>query len=715
MGDRLPGHANVASATLASPPSNAAQTAGTKGEIAISPADSGKPSPVPAKDTDKPEAGKLEHCASNEEEEDDDDDDEAKEDKHQQQEQHQKSTVVITRSQSKSAAEMLVDASNAAVAKSNAAPISPSDSNPSAHHGEHAEVDPEAEPTMVFMEEMNAYMFKCTVCDKIFNKRANMKIHMRKHTGEKPYKCPFQGCGKSFMWKSSITFHEKSCKFSKSNKANKVIKAASLASTKGPIDKKHKTSSGNGHPSATTVVGSMAGTASSPIGPRLKTMEVPIGQESNKATLLYPGLPPPSMLSPAYPHPQMLGRPVYPQQQQQQQQQWQQQQGPPPPQTHAQQQQQQMHYLAPPPGSGLGHQPHPQHPGAEYYARYASRDSTCATTTPTDKSLVTSPAENWSASVIKANSMNAGPPGPLDAQGFGIPDPRSAVNPSEALSAGGGYGYPQSSASYYGGFTNVNYAPGMGMNNRMSKTNLLPSPNTAFFNQATGMNQGLSVHMSASDRMNMNNNTANNNQAFGKAASGFGPSSTPHVIAEPPQTLHPPAQKQQQLLDMDLDLNLEPQNGPTGNGNGGGPIPSAMDSVGPTSYAGSRQNSAIPQDSGYNGFSASYPLSADQLVQVPLSAHHGNLSAIPRPSMQRLVNPSQFHPGFWMNHGDPNQQVLPSPQNPYTPYSANGNNGYAMYDNGPYMRNAVLFTPTPMQFFNPANGDEELMRRASGR
>mmetsp|Transcript_6346 Transcript_6346/g.19180 ORF Transcript_6346/g.19180 Transcript_6346/m.19180 type:complete len:464 (-) Transcript_6346:165-1556(-) len=50
--------------------------------------------------------------------------------------------------------------------------------------------------------------FKCTHCGRLFNKKANCKIHMRKHTGVMPYQCRHPGCGKKFMWKSSFTFHE---------------------------------------------------------------------------------------------------------------------------------------------------------------------------------------------------------------------------------------------------------------------------------------------------------------------------------------------------------------------------------------------------------------------------------------------------------------------------------------------------------------------------
>ncbi|KAJ8902982.1 hypothetical protein NDN08_006299 [Rhodosorus marinus] len=56
--------------------------------------------------------------------------------------------------------------------------------------------------------EGGVQLFRCTFCDRSFNKKANCKIHMRKHTGELPYTCSAHGCDKRFMWKSSITFHE---------------------------------------------------------------------------------------------------------------------------------------------------------------------------------------------------------------------------------------------------------------------------------------------------------------------------------------------------------------------------------------------------------------------------------------------------------------------------------------------------------------------------
>lgn len=68
--------------------------------------------------------------------------------------------------------------------------------------------------------------FKCSTCKRVFNKKANLKVHSRKHTGEKPYECSRPGCGRSFMWKSSVTFHEQNCQAS-SNSDN----ASSLSSS----------------------------------------------------------------------------------------------------------------------------------------------------------------------------------------------------------------------------------------------------------------------------------------------------------------------------------------------------------------------------------------------------------------------------------------------------------------------------------------------------
>ncbi|KAJ2799255.1 DNA-binding transcription factor [Coemansia helicoidea] len=53
--------------------------------------------------------------------------------------------------------------------------------------------------------------FVCTVtgCGKLFYQRAHLNIHIRSHTGYKPYTCPHPGCGKSFPQLGNMRTHER--------------------------------------------------------------------------------------------------------------------------------------------------------------------------------------------------------------------------------------------------------------------------------------------------------------------------------------------------------------------------------------------------------------------------------------------------------------------------------------------------------------------------
>jgi len=51
----------------------------------------------------------------------------------------------------------------------------------------------------------------CQTCNKAFSRPSSLKIHSHSHTGEKPFKCPHAGCGKSFSVRSNMKRHERGC------------------------------------------------------------------------------------------------------------------------------------------------------------------------------------------------------------------------------------------------------------------------------------------------------------------------------------------------------------------------------------------------------------------------------------------------------------------------------------------------------------------------
>ena len=50
---------------------------------------------------------------------------------------------------------------------------------------------------------------KCKICDKRFTRPSSLQTHMYSHTGEKPFSCDVDGCGRHFSVVSNLRRHKK--------------------------------------------------------------------------------------------------------------------------------------------------------------------------------------------------------------------------------------------------------------------------------------------------------------------------------------------------------------------------------------------------------------------------------------------------------------------------------------------------------------------------
>lgn len=70
--------------------------------------------------------------------------------------------------------------------------------------------------------------FECSICGSMIASKRGLKIHMRKHSGEKPFSC--QVCGRRFVFSSSRSRHMRVHSGDRPHKCDKCDKAFSASS-----------------------------------------------------------------------------------------------------------------------------------------------------------------------------------------------------------------------------------------------------------------------------------------------------------------------------------------------------------------------------------------------------------------------------------------------------------------------------------------------------
>ena len=86
----------------------------------------------------------------------------------------------------------------------------------------------------------------CDVCLKVLRSRSELAIHMRKHTGERPYRCDYEGCSAAFTHSCTLMTHKRLHSGEKPYKCDYEGCSAAFAQSNGLVT--HKRTHSGEHP-----------------------------------------------------------------------------------------------------------------------------------------------------------------------------------------------------------------------------------------------------------------------------------------------------------------------------------------------------------------------------------------------------------------------------------------------------------------------------------